>query len=112
MRTSLTSSNAVWKRDDKSNQAPRGDHRMPRWKGPRTKRGAYATRSAIGIPYEMYSPIVAMLVAALNATELPRLGRPRMKLSVHASHTSMMVSVEAEKGRTRGAHRCGWATCA
>jgi len=31
---------------------------------------------------------VAMDVAAENATELPRLGRPRMKLNVHASHTS------------------------
>jgi hypothetical protein len=28
-----------------------------------------------------------MDVAAENATELPRLGRPRMKLNVHASHT-------------------------
>ena len=39
------------------------------------------------VPYEMYRPMVAILVAAANATELPRLGRPRMKLSVHASHT-------------------------
>jgi hypothetical protein len=35
----------------------------------------------------MYSPIVAMDVAAENATELPRLGKPSMKLNVHASHT-------------------------
>jgi hypothetical protein len=28
-----------------------------------------------------------MEVAAENATELPKLGRPRMKLSVHASQT-------------------------
>lgn len=35
----------------------------------------------------MYSPMVAMLVAAENATELPRLGKPKIKLSVHASHT-------------------------
>lgn len=40
-----------------------------------------------GIPYEMYSPMVAMDVAAEKATVLPRLGSPRMKLSVHASHT-------------------------
>ena len=36
----------------------------------------------------MYKPIVAILVAAANATELPRLGSARMKLSVHASHTA------------------------
>src|SRR5712671_7157103 len=35
----------------------------------------------------MYSPIVVMDVAALKATELPRLGKPRIKLNVHASHT-------------------------
>jgi len=29
-----------------------------------------------------------MDVAAENATELPRLGRPRMKLNVHASQTT------------------------
>jgi len=28
-----------------------------------------------------------MLVAAVNATELPKLGSPKMKLRVHASHT-------------------------
>lgn len=39
------------------------------------------------VPYEMYRPMVAILVTAENATELPRLGRARMKLSVHASHT-------------------------
>lgn len=65
-----------------------GKENEPRWNGPRTKCGAYTTRRAIGMPYEMYNPMVAMLVAALNATELPKLGRPRMKLSVHASHTS------------------------
>jgi hypothetical protein len=31
--------------------------------------------------------MVAMDVAAEKATELPRLGKPRMKLNVHASHT-------------------------
>ena len=41
------------------------------------------------IPYEMYSPMVAILVAAENATELPRLGKPRMKLSVQASQTAL-----------------------
>ena len=35
---------------------------------------------------------MAMDVAAENATELPRLGRPRMKLNVHASQTSMKVN--------------------
>jgi len=38
-------------------------------------------------PYEIYSPIVAILVAAEKATALPRLGNPNMKLRVHASHT-------------------------
>lgn len=36
----------------------------------------------------MYNPIVAIDVAAANATELPRLGSPRMKLKVHASQTT------------------------
>ena len=36
----------------------------------------------------MYNPMVAIEVAAANATELPRLGKPKMKLRVHASHTS------------------------
>ena len=40
----------------------------------------------------MYSPIVAMDVAAANATELPRLGSPRMKLRVHASQTTEILS--------------------
>jgi hypothetical protein len=40
-----------------------------------------------GAPYEMYSPIVAMDVAAAKATELPRLGKARIKLNVHESHT-------------------------
>ena len=35
----------------------------------------------------MYKPIVAIEVAAANATELPKLGRPRIKLRVQASHT-------------------------
>lgn len=37
--------------------------------------------------YEMYNPMVAILVAAENATELPRLGNPNMKLRVQASQT-------------------------
>ena len=37
----------------------------------------------------MYRPMVAILVAAENATELPKLGRPRIKLSVHASQTAV-----------------------
>jgi hypothetical protein len=35
----------------------------------------------------MYNPMVAMLVAAEKATELPRLGKPKMKLRVQASQT-------------------------
>ena len=62
----------------------------------------------------MYSPIVAILVAAENATELPRLGRPRMKLNVHASHTDVRVSLaEVESEKDAGmAYRYGWVTCA
>ena len=40
--------------------------------------------------------MVAMDVAAEKATELPRLGRPRMKLNEHASHTSY-----DDEGKTR-----------
>jgi hypothetical protein len=35
----------------------------------------------------MYSPMVAMEVAAEKATVLPRLGSPRQKLKKHASQT-------------------------
>lgn len=42
----------------------------------------------------MYNPIVAIEVAAANATELPKLGRPRMKLRVHASHTAERKELE------------------
>ena len=38
--------------------------------------------------------MVAMLVTAENATELPRLGNARMKLSVHASQTIRTVSTQ------------------
>jgi len=37
----------------------------------------------------MYNPIVAMEVAAEKATELPRLGKPRMNASVQASQTKI-----------------------
>ena len=48
----------------------------------------------------MYKPMVAILVAAENATELPRLGKPRKKLRVHASHTmDRSVSQVREEGR-------------
>jgi hypothetical protein len=53
------------------------------------------------IPYEMYNPIVAIEVAAANATELPKLGRPRMKLRVHASHTLKKKRIR-NAGRTTG----------
>lgn len=39
------------------------------------------------LPYEIYSPIVVILVAAENATELPRLGKPRRNASKHDNHT-------------------------
>jgi len=52
-----------------------------------------------GAPYEMYNPIVAIEVAAANATELPKLGRPKMKLRVHASHTSERKDLERSKER-------------
>lgn len=44
--------------------------------------------------------MVAMDVAAENATELPRLGSPRQKLRVQASHTvqpKIQISTEALK---------------
>jgi len=34
--------------------------------------------------------MVAMEVAAAKATELPKLGKPKIKLSVHASQTSSL----------------------
>ena len=40
----------------------------------------------------MYKPIVAMDVAAEKATALPKLGNPRQKLRVHASHTITLLS--------------------
>ena len=46
----------------------------------------------------MYSPMVDMLVAAENATELPKLGRPRTKLKMHASHTVCVRSVVSVGG--------------
>lgn len=39
------------------------------------------------VPYDIYSPIVAIDVAAENATALPSEGRPSKKLNVQASHT-------------------------
>lgn len=39
----------------------------------------------MGMVYEMYRPMVAMLVAAANATELPSDGKERMKANVAAS---------------------------
>ena len=44
----------------------------------------------IGIPYEMYKPIVAMDVAAAKATLLPREGRARQKERKAASQTVRM----------------------
>lgn len=38
-----------------------GKEKFPRWKGPLLKFSRFQTRRAIGIPYEMYSPIVAIL---------------------------------------------------
>jgi hypothetical protein len=48
-------------------------------------------------PYEIYSPMVAILVAAEKATELPRLGKPKMKLKVQASQTGTVVFHERTK---------------
>jgi hypothetical protein len=47
--------------------------------------------------------MVAMDVAAEKATELPRLGKPRIKLNVHASHTDHKVRRFPDSGyRVRG----------
>lgn len=48
-------------------------------------------------PYEMYNPMVAMEVAAAKATELPKLGRPRIKLRVHASQTNATILIHGCK---------------
>lgn len=42
------------------------------------------------MPYEMYSPMVAMDVAAEKATEEPSEGSARQKESVQASQTARM----------------------
>ena len=47
----------------------------------------------------MYKPIVAILVTAEKATELPRLGSARMKLSVQASHTVRTIRRAQVHGR-------------
>src|SRR6187402_3316217 len=44
----------------------------------------------IGRPYEMYSPMVAMEVAAAKATDDPRLGSERIKARTAASQTARM----------------------
>jgi len=84
-----------------------GIEKRPKWKGPLWKSCLFMTRNKIGIPsiqaksqdrityhgnyqnipYDIYNPMVAIDVAAAKATELPRLGRPSMKLRVHASQT-------------------------
>ena len=56
----------------------------------------------------MYSPIVAILVAAANATELPREGSARQKLSVAASQTVRMG--ERKRSSTLW-KKCGWYIC-
>ena len=85
-----------------------GIEKRPKWKGPLLKSCLFRTRNKIGIPsvqfkiglyttviietyipYDMYNPMVAIDVAAAKATELPRLGRPSMKLRVHASQTCL-----------------------
>ena len=56
--------------------------------------------------------MVAMLVAAENATSLPRLGSPRIKLSVHASQTCQIhhqfsqriLTEETGEGKRTGAN--------
>ena len=42
-----------------------------------------------------------MDVAAANATELPRLGSPRMKLRVHASQTTEIFSELPHQARKK-----------
>ena len=39
-----------------------------------------------------------MDVAAEKATELPKLGRPRMKLNAHTSQTGVKAKANAKKG--------------
>ena len=49
-----------------------------------------------------------MDVAAENATELPRLGRPRMKLNVHASQTYHEGKQSLQHFRFRRAEESRW----
>jgi hypothetical protein len=58
----------------------------------------------IGIPYEMYRPMVAMEVAAAKATEEPREGRPRQKAQKAASQ---MVRTGARKRASTLWKKCG-----
>jgi hypothetical protein len=58
----------------------------------------------IGIPYEMYRPMVAMDVAAAKATEEPREGRPRQKAQKAASQ---MVRTGARKRASTLWKKCG-----
>jgi hypothetical protein len=51
--------------------------------------------------------MVAMDVAAEKATELPRLGKPRMKLNVHASHTDHKTRLFPDSGYYAGGTRNG-----
>lgn len=57
----------------------------PRLKGPLWKLEGYRRPMRMGRPYDMYKPMVAMDVAAENATDDPRDGRARRKESVTAS---------------------------
>lgn len=66
-----------------------GRERTPRLKGPFmvTKFLCQTTPIRIGSPYEIYRPIVAIEVAAANATDEPSDGNARMKDNVAASQT-------------------------
>lgn len=65
--------------------AATGLEAAPRLKGPLRKLDGYKRPMRMGRPYDMYRPIVAMEVAAENATDDPRDGRARRNESVTAS---------------------------
>lgn len=61
-----------------------------RLKGPRLKFRGQMRPMAMGIPYEMYRPLVAIEVVPLRATSEPREGRARRKEQVAPKATVRM----------------------
>lgn len=56
--------------------------------------------------------MVAIEVAAAKATLLPKLGRPRMKLRMQASHTFGMIRTRKALDEVEKQYQYEWATSA